>query len=198
MEVIATGILAFVSSNIDDIFLLMLFFGDRNFKPREIILGQFVGIGALIGISLVLSLIGLVIGKTYIGLLGLLPVYLGIKGVVRLLSKEPPDEDEHPTKKKGNRSNAWVVSGVTIANGGDNVGIYVPLFATLAWPQKITVVSIFFMMTAVWCLVARYLSRHPLMAKTIDKYGHVVTPFVLIALGIYILNEGDVLSLLST
>lgn len=196
MEVIATGILAFVSSNIDDIFLLMLFFGDRNFKPREIILGQFVGIGALIGISLFLSLIGLVIGQTYIGLLGLLPIYLGIKGVVRLLSKEPPDEDEHPTKKKGNRKNPWIVSGVTIANGGDNVGIYVPLFATLAWPQKITVVSIFLILTGVWCVLARYLSRHPLMAKALDKYGHVVTPFVLIALGIYILNEGDVLSLI--
>ena len=197
MEVIATGILAFVSSNIDDIFLLMLFFGDRNFKPREIILGQFLGIGALIGISLVFSLIGLVIGKAYIGLLGLLPIYLGIKGVVRLFDKEPPDHEDHLTEKKKNCSNPWIVSGVTIANGGDNIGIYVPLFATLAWPQKITVVSIFFIMTAVWCVLARYLSRHPLMAKAIDKYGHVVTPFVLIALGIYILNESDVLSLIS-
>lgn len=197
MEVIATGILAFVSSNIDDIFLLMLFFGDRNFKPREIVLGQFVGIAALIGISLVFSLIGLVIGKAYIGLLGLLPIYLGIKGVVRLFSKEQQDDENHLAAKKGNRSNPWIVSGVTIANGGDNIGIYVPLFATLAWPQKITVVSIFFMMTAVWCILARYLSRHPLMAKAIDKYGHVVTPFVLIALGIYILNESDVVSLIS-
>lgn len=198
MEVIATGILAFVSSNIDDIFLLMLFFGDRNFKPCEIILGQFVGIGALIGISLVFSLVGLVIGKTYIGLLGLLPIYLGIKGIVRLFSKQPAEEEDILTDKKRNRSNPWIVSGVTIANGGDNIGIYVPLFATLAWPQKITVVSIFFIMTAVWCVLARYLSRHPLMAKAIDKYGHVVTPFVLIALGIYILNESDVLSLIST
>jgi len=197
MEVIATGILAFVSSNIDDIFLLMLFFGDRNFKPREIIVGQFVGIGALIGISLIFSLIGLVIGKAYIGLLGLLPIYLGIKGVVRLFDKEPPADEDHQTEKKGNRSNPWIVSGVTIANGGDNIGIYVPLFATLAWPQKISVVSIFFIMTGVWCILARYLSRHPLMAKAIDKYGHVVTPFVLIALGIYILNESDVLSLIS-
>ncbi|SHH90526.1 cadmium resistance transporter (or sequestration) family protein [Chryseolinea serpens] len=197
MEVIATGILAFVSSNIDDIFLLMLFFGDRNFKPREIILGQFVGIAALIGISLVFSLIGLVIGKAYIGLLGLLPIYLGIKGVVRLFSKEQPEDENQLTDRVGNRSNPWIVSGVTIANGGDNIGIYVPLFATLAWPQKITVVSIFFVMTAVWCLLARYLSRHPLMAKAIDKYGHVVTPFVLIALGIYILNESDVVSLIS-
>jgi cadmium resistance protein CadD (predicted permease) len=197
MEVIATGILAFVSSNIDDIFLLMLFFGDRNFKPREIILGQFVGIAALIGISLVFSLIGLVIGKAYIGLLGLLPIYLGIKGVVRLFSKEQQNDDNHLAAKKGNRSNPWIVSGVTIANGGDNIGIYVPLFATLAWPQKITVVSIFFMMTAVWCILARYLSRHPLMAKAIDRYGHIVTPFVLIALGIYILNESDVVSLIS-
>jgi cadmium resistance transport/sequestration family protein len=195
MEVIATGILAFVSSNIDDIFLLMLFFGDRNFKPREIILGQFVGIGALIGISLVFSLIGLVIGKTYIGLLGLLPIYLGIKGVVRLFSNEPPDDEDHLTEKKGNRSNLWIVSGVTMANGGDNIGIYVPLFATLALPQKIAVASIFLIMTAMWCMLARYLSRHPLMAKAIDKYGHVVTPFVLIALGIYILIENDVLSL---
>jgi len=198
MEVIATGILAFVSSNIDDIFLLMLFFADRNFKPREIVLGQFVGIGALIGISLVFSLIGLVIGKTYIGLLGLLPIYLGIKGVVRIFRDDPTDDKDHPIAKERNHSNAWIVSGVTIANGGDNIGIYVPLFATVAWPQKITMVLIFFIMTAVWCILARYLSQHPLMAKAIDKYGHVVTPFVLIVLGMYILNESGVLSLIST
>jgi cadmium resistance protein CadD (predicted permease) len=87
MEFIVTSLLAFVSTNIDDIFILTLFFGNKRFKTREIIIGQYLGIISLIAISFVASLAGLVIDKMYIGLLGLLPIYLGIKGFIELFRK---------------------------------------------------------------------------------------------------------------
>jgi cadmium resistance protein CadD (predicted permease) len=96
---------------------------------------------------------------------------------------------------KSNQNNVFTVAGTTIVNGGDNIWIYVPLFATLAWSQKLTMISIFFVMTGVWCFLAKYFTKHPMIAKAIDKYGHVVTPFVLILLGVYILYESGTVRL---
>src|SRR5688572_9908463 len=151
MELVFTCILAFISTNIDDVFLLMLFFGNKRFKDREIIVGQLLGIGVLIAVSVAISFIGLVVDKAYIGLLGFLPIYFGVNGILQLRTKHT-DNGGTVIETANNRSNIFTVSGVTIANGGDNIGIYVPLFATLAWSQKLGMVAIFFIMTLVWCL----------------------------------------------
>lgn len=195
MEILFTSILAFISTNIDDVFLLMLFFGNKRFKEREIVVGQYLGIAALIAVSFAVSFVGLIVDKTYIGLLGFLPIYFGVRGLLQLRAKHADSEDEI-VEPKNNRSNIFTVAGTTIANGGDNIGIYVPLFATLAWSQKLTMISIFLVMTGIWCLLAKYFTKHPLVARAIDKYGHVLTPFVLIFLGIYILYESGTVGLI--
>ena len=130
MEILLTSILAFISTNIDDVFLLMLFFGNKRFKEREIVVGQFLGIAALIAVSFAVSFIGLVIDKAYIGLLGFLPIYFGIRGIIQLRTKQIHEEGK-VIEPKSNRNNIFTVAGTTIANGGDNIGIYVPLFATI-------------------------------------------------------------------
>jgi cadmium resistance transport/sequestration family protein len=191
MEILLTSILAFVSTNIDDVFLLMLFFGNKHFKDRQIVIGQYLGIATLIAVSFGLSFIGLIIDKAYIGLLGFIPIYFGVRALLHLNSKQE-EEDVRPINS---RSHIFTVAGTTIANGGDNIGIYVPLFATLVWSQKLTMISIFFIMTGVWCFLAKYFTKHPIIAKAIDKYGHVLTPFVLIFLGIYILYESGTVGL---
>ena len=189
MEIIITSILTFISTNIDDIFLLMLFYSNKNYREKEIMLGQYAGITALIAISLVVSLSGLFIDNAYIGLLGLVPVWLGIKGLLRLRKPIQQGKIIAVDMKTGAHQNAITVAGVTFANGGDNIGIYVPLFASMTWPNKLTMVSVFLVLTFLWCLTAKFLTRHPYVAKAIDKYGHIATPFVLIALGLFIMYE---------
>jgi cadmium resistance protein CadD (predicted permease) len=194
MEIIITSVLAFISTNIDDVFLLMLFFGNKHFKDREIVIGQYMGIATLIVASLALSFIGLVIDKSYIGMLGFVPIYFGVRGLLHLRAKQV--EEDNVVEPINNRNNIFTVAGTTIANGGDNIGIYVPLFATLGRPQQLTMISVFFLMTALWCLIAKYFTKHPIIAKAIDKYGHVLTPFILIFLGIYILYQSGTWRLL--
>lgn len=188
MEIIITSLIAFASTNVDDIFLLTLFYGDKRFRHREILAGQLLGIGTLIAISLVGSLLGLLVAPPYMGLLGLIPIFLGVKGIIALRRNDADADDEDLHTRKG-KSRLLSVAGVTIANGGDNIGIYVPLFATFAWPDKMVMITIFFLMTFVWCFTARYFVKHPYVAKTVERYGHIVTPFVLVALGVYILYE---------
>lgn len=81
-----------------------------------------------------------------------------------------------------------MVGGVTFSNGGDNIGIYVPLFAKYNSSFEVMdIFTIFMVMTAVWCIIAYYLVRHPLIATRTKKTGHIIFPLVLIGLSIYIL-----------
>lgn len=195
MELIIASIIAFASTNIDDIFILSLFFGDKRYKTRDIYVGQYLGIIALITISLIGSLIGNFIDAKYVGLLGLFPIYLGLKQLLKLVKKEKIDE-ELEKEEKNSRAGILNVATVTFANGGDNIGTYIPLFSALTTTHKSIVVAIFLAMVLAWLVIAKYLAAHPLLEKLISKYGHIVTPVVLILLGLFIIKENGTFNLL--
>lgn len=88
VPLIGLGIVLFASTNVDDIFVLLGFFSDRRFRVREVAVGQYVGIGALVAVSVVGSLVSLVLAPAYVGLLGLLPVLIGLKKLWELRGYE--------------------------------------------------------------------------------------------------------------
>lgn len=194
LAIIGIGVAAFAATDIDDLFVLMLFFSYPTYKAPQVIIGQYLGIGVLVSVGIVGSLIALVVPATIVGLMGLLPITIGIKKLIDLRKHE---DNEMPKNLQSNRSSYLrflTVAGVTIANGGDNIGIYVPLFAsssTLA--EIITLVAIFLAVTAVWCALAYYLVNHRLIATRLRRVGHIVLPFVLIGLGAYILADAFLL-----
>jgi cadmium resistance protein CadD (predicted permease) len=84
------------------------------------------------------------------------------------------------------------VAGVAIAGGGDDVGIYVPLFAHDL--GAITTYALTFaVMTGLWCGLSYVLVNNKFLGDRIRRYGQVALPIVLIALGIYILSGARVL-----
>ena len=198
MEIILTSILAFASTNIDDIFILTLFFGDKRYKTTDVYLGQYLGIIVLIAISVTGSLIGNFVDSKYIGLLGLFPIYLALRQSLGLIKGENDDEKLEQEEKSISKTGTLSVATVTIANGGDNIGTYVPLFATLTMWDKSIMISLFLIMTSIWLITAKYLTTHPLMARAISKYGHIITPIVLFLLGLFILKENGSFNLLTS
>jgi cadmium resistance protein CadD (predicted permease) len=86
---------------------------------------------------------------------------------------------------------------VTFANGADNIGIYTPLFASSGYKELLTILIVFFTLLAVWCVAGYYLSRHLFIARTLDRSGHLIVPFVLIGLGLFILYESGAQKILS-
>ncbi len=198
MDLILTGILTFASTNIDDLFILSMWFGNKRYMPLEIIVGQYLGILALTGLSLALSLVGLWMDPAYLGLLGLFPIYLGLKSLWRLFRKKEQEvKIDFAEPMQNNMGNVLAVAGVTIANGGDNTGVYVPLFAAMGWEGKGMTVGVFIIMTFLWCLAAKYLAGHPIISKAADKYGHILAPLILIVLGLYILAESGAFGILN-
>jgi cadmium resistance protein CadD (predicted permease) len=190
---LVTGIGAFAATNIDDIFLLMMFFSSLSFPARQVTIGQYLGIGLLIAVSILGSLIALVIPTHIIGLLGLVPVAIGIKNLIeaRRKGKFSSIQELNGKNRKNNSYLAFLtVAAVTISNGGDNIGVYVPLFSKYNTVDQIIVLtSVFIAMTAVWCITAYYLVNHPLLASRMRYTGNIIMPFVLIGLGIYILTD---------
>lgn len=191
MELVLSSIIAFVGTNIDDIFVLMLFFANKSYKTSDVVLGQYLGISALIAIGFIGSFAVLFVDKMYIGLLGFLPFYLGIKSLISL--RQETEDYQQVTRQ---RISVFSVAAVTIANGGDNIGIYIPLFATRTLSEQGITIIIFLVMVAMWCWIGYYLIKHPIVAKVVDKYGHMITPVVLILLGCYILYESGTYHLL--
>jgi cadmium resistance transport/sequestration family protein len=203
---IIAGITSFVATNIDDIVILMLFFAQVNatFRPRHIVVGQYLGFTALIFASLPGFFGGLIVPKAVIGLLGFVPIAIGIK---QLLNEENQENDVQAVSGEFNSSvlsklaklfnpQIFNVAAVTIANGGDNIGIYLPLFASSDLPSLAVILVVFFLSIAVLCYVAYRLTRQRAIANVLTRYTQAIVPFVLIGLGIFILIESGTYRLL--
>lgn len=195
---IGVGIALFVSTDIDDVFVLLGFFADPKFKMRQIVVGQYLGIIGLYGASVVASLIALVIAPAFIGLLGLAPIAIGLKKAwgLRKRADSSAAESEDHEKAPAGHGNVVAVAAVTLANGGDNISIYTPLFAARSAYDVAVIGVVFAFMTLVWLWAAHYLAHHRTFGAPIRRYGHRVVPFVLIALGILILYEAGTFELL--
>ena len=193
---IAIGVAAFAATNIDDIFVLMMFFSfssSMNFPVKQVVLGQYIGIGLLVAISALGSFISLAVPTYIIALLGIVPIIIGVKKLVVFRKKNESNSKQAVQDKKKNNLAFAAVAAMTFSNGGDNIGVYTPLFAKYNSLSQITALAtIFIAMTAVWCITAYYLVNHPLIASKIRRIGHIILPFILIGLGIYILTESFV------
>jgi cadmium resistance protein CadD (predicted permease) len=192
-----TGIAAVVyaSTNIDDLLILAVFFADRRVRVGAVVVGRFVGLGALVLVSATAALLALAVPPEWIALLGLVPLALGLRLLPALFRKgsdengagEPIPTQLDGTVRSGFAVQTLAVAGVTLANGGDNLGVYIPLFA--ATPSAMaTYVVVFAVMTIVWCGLGYLVVNNPIIGRQVLRYGHVLLPVVLIALGLFILS----------
>lgn len=188
------AIALFASTNVDDVFVLLGFFADPKFRARDVVLGQYIGITALFCVSVAASLLSLVIPRTYLGLLGVVPILIGMKKLFDLYRKRDATEESlERHANAGSNAQATTVALVTLANGGDNIGIYTPTFAIRSGNELAVIGLIFAVMTALWCFLAHWMVNHPKLGAPIRRYGHRVAPIVLIGLGIVIIYQAGTL-----
>jgi cadmium resistance transport/sequestration family protein len=198
---ISTGITAFTATNLDDLLILLLFFSQVNaaFQRRHIVAGQYLGFAALVFASLPGFFGSLIFPPDWIGMLGLLPIAIGLS---RLLNPETDDGEVEAELEQSESSflrsflspQTYSVAAVTVANGGDNIGIYVPLFANNTLESLVVILGVFFALVGVWCYAAYRLIQMRAIADTLTRYGNQLVPFVLIGLGIAILVKSGTLA----
>lgn len=177
LPLLALAVTLFASTNIDDLVVLIGFFTDRRLRARDIVAGQFAGMSVLFLLSASGALLSLVTPKAFLGLLGIVPIAIGIRNLSDL---RPDAPDPQNTPQKG----VVGVALVTIANGGDNLGIYIPAFAVHSGGEIGFIAVVFVAMTALWCVLAHWMVNHSRFGAPLRRYGHILAPMVLIGLGI--------------
>ncbi len=182
----------FAGTNVDDLIVLtVLFLAARaSGRPKvwQVWAGQYGGIAALVLVS-GLGALGLtLIPDRWVGLLGLVPLGLGVRGLIAA-ARRADDDGESPVVA----GNAFAVAGVTIANGADNIAVYTPMFRTIGVSGTAVTVAVFAVLVAVWCLASSWLGSHRRVIAVIERHGHWLVPLVFITIGLVILIESGVL-----
>jgi cadmium resistance protein CadD (predicted permease) len=187
LSLLVLAVVLFLSTNVDDLVLLIAFFANSSFRAREVVLGQYAGVAILFLLSVAGALLSLVIPETYLGLLGFFPILLGVRKLLQWHRPEAPAQNISTTG--GVFRNIASVALVAIANGGDNIGVYLPAFAVHSGRQIAIIALVFVAMTALWCLFAYRMVSHPKLGAPLRRYAHIIVPLILIGLGIAILYE---------
>ncbi len=192
-QTIISAIGVYISTSIDYLIALIILFAQlsQNKQKWHIYAGQYLGTGLLVGVSLVAAYVVNFVPEAWmVGLLGLIPIYLGIRFAIVGEGEEEEEEEiiERLEQSKANQL-FWTVTLLTIASGGDNLSIYIPYFASLDWAQTLVALLVFAIGVIIFCKLSQVLSSIPLISETIEKYERIIVPLVFIPLGLYIMYE---------
>lgn len=187
----------FIVTNIDDIIVLSLFFargaGQRGTTAR-IIAGQYLGFVGILGAAVVVSLgAGAFLPQETIPYFGLIPLVLGLWAAWG--AWQGNDDDDDDAKVEGKNVAVWTVAAVTFANGGDNIGVYVPVFLSVGPGAVVAYCVVFLLLVAVLVMLAKFVATRRPIAEVLERWEHVLFPVVLIGLGIVILVSGGAFGL---
>ena len=191
---VGAAIGVFAATNVDDIVVLtVLFLQSRaDGQPRlwQIWTGQYVGIAALVAVSGAAALGLAIVPDEWVGLIGLVPIALGVRSLVSAwLHRADDGEGEAPPAP----ASGWLaVAGLTIANGADNGSVYTPMFRTFDVRETLLTLAVFSVMPALWCMAGSWLGTHPSVIALVERHGRWIVPGLFIVLGATIVIESGV------
>ena len=197
---IVTSIILYSGTAVDLLIILMLFFAKRKSRKDiiNIYLGQFLGSVSLIFLSLLFAFVlNYIPSKEILGLLGLIPIFLGLK--VLLLGDSDGEAIAKDGLRKDNKNLIFLVAMITFAScGADNIGVFVPYFTTLNLANLIVTLLTFLVMIYLLVFSAQKLAQVPSVGEMLEKYSRWFIAVVYLGLGIYILIENNSFDILWT
>jgi cadmium resistance protein CadD (predicted permease) len=174
--------------------ILSLFFGrgaGHRGAARRVVVGQYLGFTAILVVAGAAALGATFLPAAAIPYLGLLPLVLGIRAGWRAWTEHRRGAGGDSGAEGGQGPPTTLeVAAVTFANGGDNIGVYVPVFATAGAAGMTVYAVVFLILVGVWCAAGRFFATRPVVARALSRWGHILLPLVLIAIGLLILIEG--------
>jgi cadmium resistance protein CadD (predicted permease) len=223
LSLIVLAVAAFAATNVDNLFVLLAFVAEARGKIRSVMVGQYAGSLALIVFALGLAAMLRSLPPGYVGVLGVLPISVGLskawtrfgrrkavpadtlpgaaspdqagpQHTPQATQQATPQAAPQPARQAGS---SWLtVAAVAIANGSDNIAVYVPLYAGHSADACALISLVFVVMIGIWCAGAVWLVNHPLLGAPIRRYGTALLPFILLVIGVSVIVENDTLHLL--
>lgn len=186
----------FIATNIDDIIVLSLFFArgaGRSGTTARILAGQYLGFAGILAAAVLVSLgAGAFLPETAIPYFGLIPLALGLWAAWQAWRD---DDDDDEVKVAGRSVAVWTVAAVTFANGGDNIGVYVPVFLNVGAAATAAYCVVFLVLVGALVAAAKFVATRPGIDEVLERWEHILFPIVLIGLGLVILYSGGAFGL---
>jgi cadmium resistance protein CadD (predicted permease) len=197
-NIVAAAAGLFAVTNVDDIVILSLFFGrsagqhgaGQHGAARRIVAGQYLGFTALLVIAVAAAYGATFLPESAIAYLGLLPLALGLRASWQAWKDHRNGDRGEQRRDERSDVTALQVASVTFANGSDNIGAYIPVFARTGIAGIAVYAAVFLILVGVWCAAGRFFATRPAVAKVIGRWGHILHPLVLITLGLFLIQGG--------
>ncbi|WP_460518189.1 cadmium resistance transporter [Humibacter antri] len=192
--VVGAGVVIFAGTNLDDFVVLAVLnaaasAGGRP-KKWQIWVGQYSGVAILVLVSLLAALGLTLIPTGWTGVLGFLPLSLGVYRLIHAIRARANGAPQRIVAAGG----TWGVIGLTLANGGDNLAAYPPYFRTLGLPALTLTLLVFAIGVAVWCALGALLVRPRPVPRAIRRWGVWIIPVVYMLIGLYVMYKGGLFS----
>lgn len=178
-------------TNIDDIVVLTALFATTSrggATRRQVVVGQYVGMTVIVAVSAIAARGLFAVPERYVGLVGLIPIALGVLGLRRAWRGSASDEEAVPAiPVRG----VLGVAGITLANGADNVSVYTPLFRETGFGALAVFALVSLVLVGVWCAAGSLLAGRRPVITVVDSVGHWLVPLVFILIGaVIVLSSG--------
>jgi cadmium resistance protein CadD (predicted permease) len=200
---------AFVGTNIDNCVVTMtMVAGAPLDRARRIAAGQVAGFVVLVILAAAAAAVLFEFSPKVVGLLGLVPLTIGVRGLVGLGQRPGPEEGGPATgaggrRRRGRRTAAERAVGrsftagalVTVGAGGDNLAAYIPLFRVGGTANLAAICIVFVLGEALVTAVILAGGRHPKARAVMTRLGALAVPVLLCCIGVLVMLEAGTFSL---
>ena len=180
---------AFIGTNLDNLLLLVAMYARYESRAGIVTAGYFAGMILIGVITLAIGEVGDIIPLAYLGLLGLIPMMMGVFSLWKVFRSPQPGEITSAATGDSHAAVFFALVGTQLSNSADSIITFSALYADSSDPSDYLVAPTFLAMTAVFSGVAFYSVKHPKLSRFLGRYGQYVTPFILILVGYYILSN---------
>lgn len=205
LKTITLGLLSFTATNLDDFLLILMLFSIQTIPVRKIVIGQYIGMLGILMLSYSAGSAGsFLLSPRWIGIFGILPLIIGLADLFQKYRtpswRSPSLSDSQEGKSntaslqifktsKGSpsRIGIFTIAILTLVNGGDNIAVYSGLFAKRSKFDVCLLVTIYMILTAIWCIGGFFISSQGKWSKVINRFNTVAFPYFMIAIGLSIL-----------
>jgi cadmium resistance protein CadD (predicted permease) len=194
---VAIAAAAFVGTNVDNGLVAMaLVAGAPEERAHRIAAGQVAGFLVLVAVAATAAAVLFEFSPKVVGLLGLVPLAIGVRGLVGLRATRGRTDRESSVAQRAVGRSFTAAALVTIASGGDNLAVYIPLFRVGGTARLVTIALVF--VAGEIGLTALVLAggRHPTARGVMARLGAVAVPVLMCAVGVLVMVEAKTFSLL--